>query len=81
MSREEAICEEAVARLGEHFDAVQIFVSLPMDGGGTRCIKKGGGNWYARQGMAHEFINEDMAQEIAVKVNEGRPDDDTPFSG
>lgn len=34
----------------------------------TNCMKRGAGLWHARQGMAHEFINEDMAQEQAVQI-------------
>jgi hypothetical protein len=57
----------AAAALGEHFDAVQILGSW-TDAGHTLCSKKGVGNWYARQGMAHEFINEDVALEQAVAI-------------
>jgi hypothetical protein len=67
--REDCV-EDLAALLGEHFDAVQILVSGPADGGGTECIKKGCGNWYARQGMAHEFINQDIAQEHAKEISE-----------
>ena len=67
-----AICEEFAAKLGEHFDAVQILASW-NDGGLSYCIKRGSGNWYARQGMAHEFINADMAQEQARQIAEAMP--------
>lgn len=62
------IVETAAAKLGEHYEAVQILVSGPLEGGGTRCLKRGVGNFYARQGMAHEFINEDMAAETGRSV-------------
>lgn len=69
MKREEAerILEDAAARLGEHFDAVQILASGNEEGL-TFCCKRGVGNWYARRGMAHEFINADQAQEIAHQI-------------
>ncbi len=62
-----AIVDAAVAALGEHFDSVQILVST-VEGTKTRCIKRGSGNWYARQGMAHEFVNEDVAVENARQI-------------
>lgn len=64
-----------VAQLGEHFEAVQIFVSVQTPNG-TMCLKRGGGNWYARQGMAHEFIGLTRAQEQAHSIaQELRPED------
>lgn len=47
--------------LGEHFDAVQILACV-CDDEGTSNISRGSGNWFARQGMAHEFIAQDMAE-------------------
>lgn len=64
------IVEEAAAKLGEHFDSVQILVSWGVDGGGTKSCFSGTGNWYARQGMAHEFINSDIAQDAAQQIAE-----------
>lgn len=69
------IVEQAASKLGEHFDAVQILASF-HDSGGTSCIKRGGGNWYARQGMAHEFINMDIAKDAAVEIAKVLQDDD-----
>ncbi len=71
MSREEliALLEQTAAKLGEHFDAVQILVSW-NENGTTSLAKRGTGNWYARQGMAHEFITSDIAQDTAVQIAE-----------
>lgn len=66
-SEAEKLLDDAVARLGEHFDSVQILASW-NEGGLTLCSKRGAGNWYARQGMAHEFINADQAQETAHQI-------------
>lgn len=63
----EKIIEEFAVKLGEHFDAVQILVSWTEEGR-TKCSKAGTGNWYARQGMAHEFINSDIAQDTAYQI-------------
>lgn len=63
-----ALLERAAAMISEHFDAVEILASRGLPQGGTQCIKRGAGNWYARQGMAREFINEDVAQENACEI-------------
>lgn len=65
----EALLRSCVERLGEQFEAVQILVSWNEDGL-SKMRKMGAGNWYARQGMAHEFINSDIAQENAHQIAE-----------
>ena len=69
----ETLLEDVAAKLGEHFDAVQILVSWNEEGA-SFLAKRGAGNWYARQGMAHEFITSDIAQDaaeqLAVKLRE-----------
>lgn len=78
MSPEESerICDEAAEKLGEHFDAAQIMVTWSEEGQ-THCYRTGTGNWYARQGMAHEFISSDIAQDTARQIaNEIREEDD-----
>jgi hypothetical protein len=55
--------------LAEHFEAIQIFASI-TENGETTCVKKGVGNWYARQGMAHEFIENGKAQEHANQISQ-----------
>lgn len=69
MTREEAsqILEETAARLGEHFDNVQISASW-TEGKITTGVHEGAGDWYARQALAKEFIDRDMAGEIARAV-------------
>lgn len=73
MTKEELgkIVEKAAAELGEHFDAVEILASV-SDGEGSRCLKRGVGNFYARLGMAREFLQEDEARvwEEATKDEE-----------
>jgi hypothetical protein len=53
--------------IGEHFENVQIMVTW-NEGGITKSCFRGVGNWHARQGMAHEFINMDIAQENAKQI-------------
>lgn len=52
--------------LGEHFDAVQIMACV-CDEDGTSSFFRGSGNWFARQGLAHEFV----AQELAETTGKG----------
>lgn len=63
------VINDALQKLGEHANAIQILVSW-NENGGTFIKSKGCGNWYARQGMAHQFINTDIAQENAVQIAE-----------
>lgn len=65
----EKLLEETAAKLAEHFDAVQILASWRHEGL-TSCAQRGAGNFYARQGMAHEFINSDIAQDNARRIAE-----------
>lgn len=74
MTLEEArnILDAHVSQLKEHFDAVQLMVSWETDDGNatTSCVKRGGGNWWARQGMAHDFINTDTADTLGTTIAE-----------
>jgi|GEM_PF-2113083 len=53
--------------LGEHFDAVQILATR-HEGTDSHSFAMGAGNWYARQGLAHEFINRDRAHDQAIEI-------------
>jgi hypothetical protein len=67
----EELLSATAAKLGEHFDAVQILASWPnteTDNGGTRFCNKGSGNWFARIGMAHEFIERETAERTADEL-------------
>ena len=67
-------CELAAAALGEHFDAVQIMVSW-QESGITRSLNRGCGNWFARQGMAREFITEDQSRTLAREIVDANSDE------
>lgn len=71
MTKEQAgeLLEKTAEMLGEHFDAVQILATRHIDAQ-THYIARGAGNWYARQGMAHEFINTDINQDVARQIAE-----------
>jgi hypothetical protein len=62
-----ALIGKHVSALAEHFANVQIMVSWNEDGN-TRCARQGAGDWYARQGMAHEFISMDRARDQADQI-------------
>lgn len=53
--------------LGEHFDHVQILTTWNQEAR-TFNVYRGTGNWYARQGMAHSFINQYIAQDSAMEL-------------
>lgn len=75
----DGLLEEAAARLGEHFDAVQIMATWTQDGT-TSIAAAGVGNWYARKGMAHAFIEEEQAEDaarhLAEEINQHKEEDD-----
>lgn len=78
MSDEEAvrIVDKSVSDLREFFPDVQVLVSWPDDdrNGNTFDCFRGNGNWYARAGMAREFLMRDesktTAHEVSKKLNE-----------
>lgn len=65
----EELCCRFSSMLGEHFPAVQIMVSWNEEAE-CRCVFRGTGNWYARQGMAHEFIQTDIARGTANELKQ-----------
>jgi len=69
MSNEDAekMLDAMLARIGEHFDHVQILTTW-NDRGITKNLYRGSGNWFARQGMAHDFIHQDIAQDAATQI-------------
>lgn len=65
----EQFVDDVAARLFEHFDSVQIMCSWSEDGY-TKSINRGCGNYYARLGMAHDFISRDQSQTAAHEIAE-----------
>lgn len=72
-----ALIDKFASDLGEHCDAVQILTSW-NDNGVTSALYRGSGNWHARQGMAHEFINMDQCQNMAHELSNVIPRPDSP---
>lgn len=69
---EEQILDACVARLSEHYDAVEILVTR-HDNGKTKATSKGSGNWYARYGMAAEYV-ERMEEQIRLEKRDDHED-------
>ena len=71
------IMQHHLDALSEIYDSVQILGTFLRPNNTTSSHKRGSGNWYARQGMAHEFISENLAADqadlIAKKLDP--PDD------
>ncbi len=62
------ILERHVDELAEIYDAVQIVVTGLRPNGGTFGFKRGSGNWYARQALCREFIQEAVSEEAAEQI-------------
>ena len=76
MTNEQAskFVDKALLELGDQFEAVQILVSWP-DQAGTKNIYAGCGNWFARRGMAEDFLTIEEARDMA-KFMKGEGDND-----
>lgn len=68
------IVDDAAFKLGEHFDAVQILASN-SDSEGTYGKMRGVGNFYARLGMAREFIDKDTNEMLGSKIADALNED------
>lgn len=60
--------DRALEILGEHFDSVQILASHVTVNKETVSAFFGVGDWYARTGMAAEFLSRNNAQNIAWEI-------------
>lgn len=58
MSEIDRLVRESAARLSEHVDSVQIFVSKQKDDGsqGTWHMSFGAGNWFSRYGQVRQWL-------------------------
>lgn len=59
--------EKCVHKLMELMDCVQILASY-TDNEGTHSHYQGAGNWFARTGMARDFLDRDESQTAANAV-------------
>ena len=71
------LVEKHAGILKEFFDSVQVLTTWVDENGCTRGKKFGMGDWYARQGIAREFVEQNQAElqasEIGKQINP--PDD------
>ncbi len=63
----DALLSHVARQLGEHFDAVQILATW-NEQATTRFAHIGVGNFYARTGMAHEFLDIDQSRNRAAEI-------------
>ncbi len=77
----EGLMDQCLEILGEYFDAAQILCSYVDDDGQTCRATRGKGNWYARCGMAQEFLEMDAAQTTAFELKKVLPSQDDGESG
>jgi hypothetical protein len=71
-----AIVRSHVARLAEHFDTCQVFVTRhASDEAGTHTFQLGGGNWCARFGQVREWVVKEEAR-FALDARAAGADDD-----
>ena len=68
VDRRTEIIDACLHGLMEHFEAVQILATTRIARGETFEWMRGSGNWFARCGLAHSFIDKDVAQDIGVEV-------------
>lgn len=69
--------DECIARLMEFGEAVQILLTWREPStGNTFNIYDGRGNWYARTGMAHDFLQQDKARTNAHEMPKPLPPED-----
>lgn len=62
--------EEALSKLSEHFDTIQIFATTHNgDDNGTSHHNIGTGNWYARYGQVKCWVKTVEALDVEEAVN------------
>lgn len=54
--------------LSEYSDSVQILLTYQDEDGMTASVFKGRGNYFARLGMAQEFLSRDKAEVSAAQI-------------
>lgn len=76
MSEADRLIQEAVDKISEHVDSVQIFASKKREDGfqGTWKVVNGRGNYYARYGQIKQWIISEEGFEFGLK--DGGSDDD-----
>lgn len=76
LQRKADIVNKCISIMSEHFDAVQVHACFLTPENQTQRLSLGSGNWYARKGMAQEFLEMDQAQTVASEIEKARPKDE-----
>lgn len=76
MTTEEKLLASAVAKLAEHFDAVEIVAACLEPDGNTQPYFYGSGLWHARIGLCQEFVDRDRQKDQAMQIAEKLKDDE-----
>lgn len=58
------IIKEAVDKLDQHFDTIQVVATFDMKENGTTIFNFGKGNWFARYGSVKAWIKNEEAQGV-----------------
>lgn len=73
----ERLVDDIAHRICEHFDCVQILASRLKPDGSTEIFRRGAGNWFARKGMMHDYLETVSASDSAEMIAEQlRPPED-----
>ena len=67
---DEELVEGVVSQLMQHFDTVQVFVTRVEPSGETIGFGPGRGNWYARYGQVHEWLENGGAMHLTERDEE-----------
>lgn len=71
------LIDDAILVLREHWECVQIMVSrVNEEEEGTETIIRGKGNFWARKGLAQDFIDRENQEEAASKIAEKIKEDE-----
>lgn len=72
MSNEERVkrLDCIIAQLDEFAGCFELLASWTLPTGGTFNYFSGRGNWYARQGMAREFLERDSAETLGNVIKD-----------
>lgn len=69
-AEKERLIDDIAHRLVEHFDCVQILCSSLKPDGSTEIFRRGSGNWFARKGMMHDYLETVSASDSASLLAE-----------
>lgn len=63
------IIKAKTAQLTEHFETVQVFVTIHESDGNTKSTRWGSGNYFARVGQVQMWLDEQKAENTRDQVD------------